>query len=183
MIFAEKPELLRRFRAGERAALETVYWEYVDLIGFVARRGSGRADVADDLVQETFARAFAERARLAYDGLRPYKPYLLTICRNLLADWAQKSGKDLSADLLTDDPQIEPDPPEAWAEPATVALVERYLAGLDPRLRAVYEQRYQQDRSQNQTAEALGLSRQRVRTLEERLRRGLSRVLVREGFK
>ena len=41
-------------------------------------------------MQEAFRRAFEERARSAYDGLRPYRRYLLTITRNLVIDQLRK---------------------------------------------------------------------------------------------
>lgn len=188
-VFAEDRELLARFRAGERDALERVYWAYVELVERVVRHGvrlvggarvpGATADAVADLVQETFARAFSERARLAYDGLRPYRPFLLTICRNLLADWGRTRGRELTVDEL-------PDPSdgaeaaggaeaaeEPWAEPEVIAAVEEYLAGLDPRLRAVYDARYVRDLSQMEAAAALGLSRQQIGTLEDKLRHGL----------
>ena len=43
----------------------------------------------------------------------------------------------------------------------------------------MYVQRYAHSRSQQESAEALGLSRQRVRTLEARVREGLVRELAR----
>jgi RNA polymerase sigma-70 factor (ECF subfamily) len=175
-IFAERAGLLPRFRRGERAALEEVYFAYIDLVAFVVRQSFHGAHAAD-LIQETFARAFAERARLAYDGLRPYRPFLLTICRNLVVDDGRKRGRELAVD----DPP-EPLPADGghdpeWADAETVAVVERYVAGLEGKLRALYEERYVKDRSQNEAAAALGLTRQKVRTLEERLRRGLERAL------
>ncbi len=138
-IFRRKPGLLRAFRDGRREALAEVYWANIDVVAAVARRGatlvSGAkvagvwSDEHHDLVQETFARAFSERARLAYDGLRDYRPYLLTVCRNLLADWARQRGREVPEDVLLRLDQ-EPDPtqaaiPQAWEEPAVVIATAR----------------------------------------------------------
>ena len=94
-----QPKLVVRFREGERDALAGVYWAYVkkvaDLItfGFTTRstpparvEGLQEAQAQRDALQEVFVRAFARPARLAYDGLRPYGPYLLQIGRNLRID-------------------------------------------------------------------------------------------------
>src|SRR5258706_11892085 len=93
-LFRDRPALLDAFYRGDGPALEDVYWGYVDLVEGIARHGflvlrsgqrvhgAGRDEIAD-LVQETFARAFGDRARRAYDGQRPYGPYLATIARNL----------------------------------------------------------------------------------------------------
>ena len=98
-IFRDDRPLLDAFRRGDRAAAERVYYHYVDDVDKLVRRGFildaketirvpgiGDADAAADLVQEVFVRALSEPARLSYDGLRPYRPYLLRIAKNLLID-------------------------------------------------------------------------------------------------
>jgi RNA polymerase sigma factor (sigma-70 family) len=186
-LLLDKPELLRAFRAGERDALEQVYWAYVDAVAQVARHGGrlggGQAQVSgvpredwSDLVQETFSRAFSERARLAYDGLRPYRHYLLTICRNLLADWARRRGRELPGELEADEAAAAVEVADELA-PHELAVVEAYLAGLDRRLAGVYEQRYVVGASQEEAARVLKITRQQLRTLEKKLRQGLQRAL------
>src|SRR4051812_6473480 len=94
-LFRERPDLLPSFRAGDRETLEIVYRAYVDVVTRVVRRATasvkGAREVWPDLVQDCFIRAFAPRARADYDGLRDYQPYLLTLCRHLMIDWARKS--------------------------------------------------------------------------------------------
>jgi RNA polymerase sigma factor (sigma-70 family) len=186
-------DLLRDFRQGKPSALEQVYWEYVDLVAYVVRRGTVSTPGTDfpgtwsiehsDLVQETFARAFTEEARLAYDGIRRYQSYLLTICRNLLVDVARKKGRELLYDFSTDEriSAAEPvsDLPEPWADPETTRVVRGYIAELPAELRTLYEARYVKGLSQVRTAQELKITRQRVRTLEKRLRKGLGRALKR----
>ena len=190
-VFADRPELLRAFRAGDTAALETVYWAYVDDVArLVVRAAAPAADARGvsahdraDLIQETFSRAFAERARLGFDGLRAYRPYLLTISRNLIADWARRRGRELPVETIGDDLAAAPAEPDdaANVSPGELAVVERYLAGLDATLAGVYRERYISGCSQEECARTLGLSRQRVRTLEEKLRQGLRRALAKDN--
>jgi RNA polymerase sigma-70 factor (ECF subfamily) len=186
-------ELLARFRRGERDALERVYWAYVERVermmrhGFlIVSQGSAfhidglRSDDVTDMVQETFVRAFGERARLAYDGLRDYGPFLITIARNLLIDRARKQGRELPAedlDQLGDEPEEPP-----YADAATMQAVEAYLAGLDEPLRSVHQQRFVVGLSQREAARALGMSRQQIRTVEKRLCDGLEAHLERAGL-
>ncbi len=188
-LLRSRPELLAGFRRGERVSLEAVYWGYVDRVertvryGFsVAQRGSrdgGTArDAIADTVQETFLRAFEERARHAYDAARDYGPYLNTIARNLVADWARKRGRELSLDDL-EGPELASPPvdDEPWADPETVRCVARYIASLDDEARALHDARYERGLSQIQAAELLGLTRQTLRTRETRLRDGLIEAL------
>ncbi len=189
-LLRERPELLAAFRRGDRAALEEVYWTYVERVERVVRFGFALADRGTfvvgargsdlaDLVQDAFLRAFAPPALQGYDGLRDYWPYLQTIARNLLVDWARKQGRELSLEALGEAATGTLAAPEttAFADAVTMRAVEAYLAALDPTLRAVHEERYVKSRSQLEAAEALGISRQQLRTLETRLREGLRDAL------
>jgi RNA polymerase sigma-70 factor (ECF subfamily) len=192
-IFREYPELLAGFRRGESRALEAVYRRYVEPVERIARRavriaearsGLEAADDVADLVQEIFSRAFEERARLAYDGLREFGPYVATIARNLLIDWSRRHGRQLSGAEL--ELQIGADDEAGtgpWtADPVLMQRVETFLASLPPELKRVHEQRYVLGHTQEETARVLGLSRQKVRTRELRLQRELRRQLRRAGI-
>jgi RNA polymerase sigma-70 factor (ECF subfamily) len=185
-IFAENPKLLRPFRAGERGALEEVYWAYVDKVERSVRFGAGggaggrgtppAADLAD-VVQEVFVKAFAPNARQAYDGERPYGPYLLAIARNLLIDWARVRQREVPTELDTLE-RAESVQPPPHADPWTLDAVESCLSQLPPDLLAVHQKRFVEGLSQRHAAEALGIGRQVVRTLEDRLRDMLRRRLA-----
>jgi RNA polymerase sigma-70 factor (ECF subfamily) len=196
-IFRRHPDLLRRFRDGERDALETVYRAYVGKIEDIARFGfrvPGTAIVAAglarrpeelaDLVQEVFVKAFAEKARRSFDGEREYGPFLNAITRNVAIDWARRRGREIPTPWHElDDARLDPvseaeTAPEAWTDEPTLAVVRGYLASLDGELRRLHEARYQRGLSQRDAAEALGIGRQVVRTLEARLREGLRQALA-----
>jgi RNA polymerase sigma-70 factor (ECF subfamily) len=191
--------LLDRFRAGAPEALSAVYWEYVRKVerllslGFEVRSQGKRvegacyrpADLAD-LVQEVFLRAFSEKNRQAYDGLRDYGPYLYAIARNILVDWARVQGREIPSPWEELEAAIEMTPATedevSWATPATVRVVESYLSSLPPDLREVHRLRHENGLSQEQAAAKLGLSRQNLRTLERRLRDGLAAALDSAGI-
>src|SRR5216110_1237368 len=95
-IFRDDPNLLTRFRRGERDALLHVYRCYADDVAQALRRGFGlgtfplqSADVVD-LVQESFAKAFSPAGRVGFDGQRDYRPYLLALVRNVYVDWLRR---------------------------------------------------------------------------------------------
>lgn len=173
--------LLERFRRGEPSALEAVYWAYVGVVSRVLMRAARHLTGAEpaDLVQDTFMRAFTEPARLGYDGIRPYQPYLLTTARNLVVDRARRQGREPWAELDAElEPAAEPpDPDDPLVDPALARVVDAYVAGLTGPLAAVYQARYIRDRSQVEAAAELGLTRQKVRTLEDKLRKGLSKAI------
>ena len=78
---ASELALVGRLRAGDTDAFDTVYRAYNDrLFGFLARL-SGRRDVAEDLVEETWLRVVIHARRLRLDTA--LTPWLFTIARNL----------------------------------------------------------------------------------------------------
>jgi RNA polymerase sigma-70 factor (ECF subfamily) len=199
MLFLREPGLLARFREGERAALERVYWAYVDAVTRVVQavvshhaplpsaRIEGAAAELGDLVQEVFVRAFAPQTRASFDGCRPYGHYLAQIARNVVVDHWRATRRQVPLDLdpLLDAMSLEADDAgkhtERWADGETVAAVERYLAALSPELQQVHDALYVRGLSQREAAAALGLGRQAVRGLESRLRAGLRRHLQDSG--
>jgi len=189
--FEGNRDLLDRFRRGDRTALEQVYWCYVDRVerlvrGCLAAIGANASDAppnVEDLVQDVFARAFGRGARQSYDGLRDYGPYLFTVARNAVADAVRLSRREVLADFdsFPDAAAIRDGSTEGeneqWADPSVVAVVRSYVAALPAGLRDVHHQRYVLGLSQDGAAAALGISRQQLRTLEKKLRRGLAREL------
>ena len=69
-----------------------------------------------------------------------------------------------------------------WADPAVMAVVEVYLAGLEGDLRDVHEVRYVRGLPQREAAAQLGISRQQLRTREARLRDGLREALAKASL-
>jgi RNA polymerase sigma factor (sigma-70 family) len=191
-VFENDPELLRQFQRGDKQALSRVYWHYIERIEAVVRRSLSVAgyrhrmqhqlEIAD-LVQEAFVRAFAERARNAYDPVRQYGPYLVTIARNCVVDSLRHDGIEEHVDPQTVGDTFEEwpheEPSEPWSDPETMALVEHFVRSLPAAEHDVFIERYEKGRSQIETAIQLRLSRQQVRTLEAHVRDGLARALSR----
>ena len=188
-LFHDVPGLLVAFREGKPEALSTVYRHYVRSVDGYLRALARRAGTPDlcqasavaDLLQEVFIRAFSPSARLAYDGLRDFGPYLNTIARNCFIDALRKRRievplgmEDLHADDAAGGSLDDYDP-------KVVAVLESYLRELPDPTKSVYELRFVHGRSQEAACEALGLSRRSLRTAEDRLRKGLRKALSMAG--
>lgn len=190
----ENPALLSAFREGRREALAEVYRMHVSSVdGYVRTlaRASGCPDMGQvsavaDLIQEVFIRAFSERARIAYDGVRDYGPYLTTIARNCFVDAVRRRGREVvlgpaELSLILGDAAVHAGPEEGM-DPRMLAVLTEYLTTLDDPTRAVYEQRFVKGCSQDEASRELGISRRTLRTAEKRLRDGLRRALARAGM-
>jgi RNA polymerase sigma factor (sigma-70 family) len=195
-VFENKRDLLDRFRAGHRDALAAVYEHYIDDVARLVRIGftvttiegpvriAGAADVdtEHEVLQETFVKAFAPAARLGFDGLRPYRPFLVRIAQNVMIDRFRRRRRDPGRPLEAEDARdravaIEGDPGDSlhWRQLSSHAAA--FIAELDDEARRFVALRFEDDLSQEEVAAVMGVSRRRVRTLEERVSRGLERAL------
>lgn len=158
----------------------------------------------DDIVQETFRRAFGVKARNSYDGIRPYKNYLFTIARNaVINDLTARSRQIPVGDALTRDaPSDDMAPLEAYIlsqrqhfaadmNPScdeqlenleVYSLVEAYLESLTEDDQRFFRLRFLAQLSQEKTAQRMGWNRARVRKLEARLRRAFMYHVAGTGY-
>ena len=163
-----EPKLLVAFRAGEPDAMREVYVRNVEMVDTLVRRGfttpgppplrvPGILDeTRRDLVQQVFLHAFRTSARLAYDGLRPYAPYLLRIAKNVCIDRYRRTKRERLHtqaelgnldDLIAERSEL-PESDHADDDSdfrALSALTERFVADLDQEARTFVELRFKQE--------------------------------------
>jgi RNA polymerase sigma-70 factor (ECF subfamily) len=77
-------DILDAFRRGDPAAVRAFYGKYRHLVYGVAYRALGRRDLAEDVVQQTFIRAWQASERIEVD--RDPAPWLATIARHVAID-------------------------------------------------------------------------------------------------
>ena len=204
----EDKDLRERFKRGEVNALRDVYRHYVPVIadrlrhGFVFRTQAGKTcrfqgfkdpGVLENALQEVFCRAFGERARLAYDGLRPYHNYLFTIARNFVADEHRRSAPgfvDLASDSEIDEsngesailrsPSAQPD--HAYEDQEIQKHVNAFIASLTPLERAIFQIRLQEGTAIEETAMRLETTTYRVKRTEKRLCQRFFQVMRKHGY-
>lgn len=178
---------LMAFRRGDRGALERVFRTYVAYVAAIIRRGSHTVDgrpipgVADateqqDLLHDVFVKAFSPGARQAYDGLRPYAPYLAQVARNVLAERGRALARDKQRWVPLEGPADEE--PVQWAadEPLPEDLLlsreqqqqgAQFKEQLSPAERDFVAARFERGLSQRDAADQLGVTRHRIRDMEQ----------------
>lgn len=209
IVLEEDRALLARFRAGDREALALVFRSYAaDVIrlarfGFVvpssppARVPGVSPDAQLDVLHDVFARAFAPSARSAYDGLRPFRSWLLRITKNLRIDQCRRNGRELltlddndgggwgDVDALITAEQPLNAPQEVREDPdwtRRAEMTRQFVAQQDEQTQRYVELRFVAEHSQSESARRLGISRQQARTLEQRVQRDLKKFLKRKGM-
>lgn len=174
---------LQYARTGDKTILQSLIREFADRAYNQARRITGRADGAEDAVQEAYLRLVITAQR--YDGSVPFAAWLGRLVssaalnhraqQNRRAQLSDQVKTGISAMQNHGIPSEPPERPEVEAlRTALDALPDRYRTPL-----TLY---YFDGLNQNETAQALGLS---ARTIATQLARGLEHLrkkLGRAGF-
>ncbi len=147
-------ELVQAYQRGdERGATELVLRHARAVARFLAGAGADPADL-EDLVQETFLRAF--RAARRWRGEASFRTWLLAIARNRLRDHHRRHGRRRVLPLEEADALAHDDPAAALEARDLGARLEHQLARLPRLQREVFLLRAQQGLDYQAIAEALG---------------------------
>jgi RNA polymerase sigma-70 factor (ECF subfamily) len=138
-------------------------WRYV-------ARVSGRQDVADDILQESYLRLL--RSGRSDMELADARPYLFRIATNLLHDrW--RRGDDLQFQ--------QSDEPSTESHPENALDATRMLRRLKPRARELLWLAYMEGMTHREIADVTGLNVMSVRILLLRARREAAALLTSKG--
>ena len=168
--------LIAAWQGGdERAAAELVRRHARALARFLAGAGAPEADL-DDLVQDTFVRAFRSIAR--FRGDCQFRTWLLTIGGNVLKDAGRRAARAKVIPLAEDVASAAGDP-HAEAEAGEAADRLRAELGRLPRMqREVFLLRAQQGLDYGEIAAALGTTEGAARVHYHHAQRRLKESLT-----
>lgn len=169
----------------EQEAFRRLVEAYSHRLFRLAYRMTGHAQDAEDLVQETFLRAY--RARASFDARASLTTWLYRICVNASLDQLRKRkvhGPALALDD-PDGPAPAPQLPSSAAGPERLALsrelraqVDRALGELSPTERAAFALRHYEEHSIAEIGAALGLGEAATKNTIFRGVRKLRRALA-----
>jgi RNA polymerase sigma-70 factor (ECF subfamily) len=165
--------VLARARGGDLLAFEEIVKRYQRRVYGTAFRIVRRHDVADDVVQEAFLRAYQALGR--FDLSRPFGPWICRIAANLAVNHV-RSPESREEEL----PETHADTPVAGGGPLAGVLdteaqaeLARAMESLSPEQRAVFVLRVFEELSYKEIAEALEIS---IGTVMSRLSRARERL-------
>ena len=145
---------------GDDAMLRTLTDEHgPDLFRFVLRQTRDR-ELAEDIVQETLARAWRHPGRIAA-GRDPARAWLFTVARNLIIDDARSAHRrrELGVDEVPE--RATPDDTDAVLDRL---MVSDALGSLSPDHRAVIVEAHYLGRSVREIAEQEGIAEGTVKS-------------------
>lgn len=162
-------ELVAGCKRGDRDAQRALYEQTGERVFRLLLRMTRSQDVAEDLAQETYLKAFAAVA--TFDGRATVATWLYRIAVNEALQWLRRK-KPVALD--PDAAASRPDPRNNGHEVATRMDVDSAMAALDPMDRAVLLLRCQEGLDYRAIAEvtqiAMGTVASRLNRARERLR-------------
>jgi RNA polymerase sigma-70 factor (ECF subfamily) len=127
--------------------------------------------------------------RQAYDGLRPYLGFLLTVARSTAIDLMRAAGRITRESVPIEDlPELQQlasealNPEQETLDDEVRMLVRRFLEGLSEEARVLARLRFMDGLSQEGAAERLGLTRGEMRVRERHLRTQFTEFLTASGW-
>ncbi len=154
----DETSLVLRARAGETAAFEELVKRHQRRVYAVAQRIVRCHQLADDVAQEAFLRAWRSLER--FEVGRPFAPWICRIAANLALNHVRspRSREDALPEGYSEEPGRGPDPLEVVLDQEARRLLDEAVARLPAAQRAVLVLRVFEDMHYEEIAEALKLS-------------------------
>jgi RNA polymerase sigma factor (sigma-70 family) len=206
----EDRKLLAAYRAGETWAFEILFKTLREPVrrflagGFTFAsqgrtcryRGNLPGVDSESIVQETFTRAFSASTRMHYDGERPFKTYLFTIAKNLVLRELSRRERVVSMehtsaiDALAQRRSMSQsgmhsddcDPELTVADGQLTGVTRSFVQKLDKEEQNFFLHRFVRGLTQEATAEAMGVTRARVKLIEKAMRKEFLVALRGAGY-
>jgi RNA polymerase sigma-70 factor, ECF subfamily len=165
-------QVINKAKQGDKQAMVKLYQAYMrPLYRFVRYKVASDA-VAEDIVSETYTRAFEKLDTFA--GKSTFKSWLYTIAYNLIVDWYKQKSKQqiIDLDLL---PAAEPN---QQASQVDSKLLLEVLSQLPGNYKQVLELRFLFNSSIKETAEIMQLTIGNIKVLQLRALRKAQTILT-----
>ena len=176
--------ILPRAKMGDEAALKVIYNRYFSPVFRIALRYTGSVEDAEEVAQETFAKAFRHLGRVWNRDTESLAPWIERICVHNSISFLRR-GKRRGRDLLLPLDELLAEPASRETSPETRLLVsqtwfrlDQALAKLSPQHRVIFDLRFRQHKELKEIAKLLGCSESNVKTHVMRLLAKLRRRLA-----
>jgi len=171
-------------RDGSVDAFHRLYQSHWKRIWRIALRYTRSSTDAEDIMQETFIRAFEKMHTYKYHISSPFAAWLNTICLNCTMDLfrrrkSRQRDKHFSlGDLIVEPASSNPSPDQIAEEKQTGKKIQESLQILSQRQRIIFDMRFNQHMDIRDIAECLRCSPSNVKTQLFRSMRKLRKMLV-----
>ncbi len=176
-------ELIARFKSGDASAFEEILRAYQDRIYNLCRHMLGNADDAQDAAQDVFLKAFQALPQFQPDAA--LYTWLYRIATNTCIDRKRKpvfaslfNSSEEGEKLIHDRASVAPSPEKLYQAKQINQALQKGLAGLSPKLRAIIVLKEIEELSYEEIAETLDISlgtvKSRIARAREELRKSMN---------
>jgi RNA polymerase sigma-70 factor (ECF subfamily) len=180
----DNESILPRAKMGDEAALKVIYNRYFSSVFRIALRYTGSAEDAEEIAQETFAKAFRHLGRVWNRDTESLEPWIERICVHNSISFLRR-GKRRGRGLLLPLDELLAEPASRETSPETRLLIsqawirlDQALVKLPPQQRMIFDLRFRQHKDLKEIAELLGCSESNIKTHVMRLLAKLRRWLA-----
>ena len=167
-------ELVERFKSGERAVFEALFSKYQDMVFNIAWSISGDRELAEDITQEAFVKAYLGLS--GFRGRSAFKTWLYRIAVNQSLRMRSRTVRRTEVEHQMEDmdlPSEEKAPDEAAETSEKERRVREAIAELPEAQRAAVTLRYLEGLELAEVAEVLGTP---LGTVKSRIHHALKRI-------
>jgi RNA polymerase sigma-70 factor (ECF subfamily) len=170
-------------REGNRDAFRRLYENHREQVYRTAYRYSRSAEDAEDIMQETFIKAFSRIRTFDFRASSGFSAWIVSICINAAIDHLRRrerreEKKRISlSDLPQEIPAGNPSPEDVEIRRQALERIRESLRILSPRQRVVFDLRYDRHMDIKDIAGRLGCSESNVKTQLGRSLEKLRRTL------
>ena len=118
---------------------ERIYRMYFKDVFLYLRALSASTDTAEEITQETFVKAL--RSISSFDGSKDIRAWLFTITRNTYYTYCRRQARYADEELQENEPDIQPDFTERFADEESALRIHRFLHGMDEPYKEVFSLR------------------------------------------
>ncbi|MFN8166313.1 MAG: sigma-70 family RNA polymerase sigma factor [Bacteroidia bacterium] len=166
----DEQELLRLLTAGDKKGMEALYDRYAAVIYGVIYRITGRDDLSEEILIETFLKIFKNSSQ--YDPARGrFLSWMIGLARNIslekirLKDFQQNINPGVRNDVLNTDSHLSFD--------AELSSIRDVIRRLDPEYRSILELLYFSGKSPSEIAAILNIP---LGTVKSRVKAAFSKL-------
>lgn len=170
------PELVAKAQQGDKEAFEKLYNEYYGKIYRYCMVNIYKSELAQDICQETFIRAWKSLPSFTLEKGGTFQAYLFRIARNLIIDLSRKKKEFSLAEYV--EIEIHEEYEEKLDRESEVVKLKQTLAQLDETDRQIIILRYFEELGHSEVAKIIGIKEGALRVRTIRLLKKMKNIII-----
>ena len=170
------PEIVQKAKEGDKEAFGKLYNEYYGKIYRYCMINIYKSELAQDLCQETFIRAWKSLPSFTLDKGGTFQAYIFRIARNLIIDLSRKKKEFSLAEYV--EIEVHENFEEQLDKENEVEKLKRAIAKLEDIDRQIIILRYFEEMGHSEVAKIIGINEGALRVRTARLLKKMKEIII-----